>query len=170
MHPARKMTKRASPSGIYSTQMMRKKFASFFGRKTLVFLLPSIPSIRSITTLIVNFERNYTKPKVSLAGERNSDLVKRSSSQLAVHIRCVHRIYIALLVVLAHLRQVSNSEDCIKVAVDFVSPENVHRCVKLTKEFRELNLAKAWKDDVLQLRNMLWYAWLSCRQLSASTS
>jgi len=66
--------------------------------------------------------------------------------------------------------QVANSADCIKVAVDFVSPENVHRCVKLTKEFRELNLAKAWKDDVLQLRNMLWYAWQSCRQLSTSTS
>ncbi|KAF8306268.1 hypothetical protein DL93DRAFT_2088849 [Clavulina sp. PMI_390] len=66
--------------------------------------------------------------------------------------------------------QVSNSADCIKVAVDFVSPENIHRCSQLTKEFRSLNLAKAWKEDVLQLRTMLWYAWQSCEQLELSLS
>ncbi|KAG6818878.1 hypothetical protein H0H93_000704 [Arthromyces matolae] len=60
--------------------------------------------------------------------------------------------------------QVANLADCIKVAVDFVSPENVERCEKLTKEFREQNHRKMWKEDVLQLRNMMWFAWLSCRQ------
>jgi len=65
--------------------------------------------------------------------------------------------------------QVSNAADCIKVAIDFVSTENVDRCFKLTREFRKLNLAKAWKDDVLQLRNMLWFAWLSCQRLSFNT-
>jgi [histone H3]-dimethyl-L-lysine9 demethylase len=52
--------------------------------------------------------------------------------------------------------------DIIKVAVDFVSPENVDRCVKLTKEFQEVNTSKAWKEDVLQLYSMLWFAWQSC--------
>lgn len=58
--------------------------------------------------------------------------------------------------------------DCIKVAVDFVSPENIVRCGKLTAEFRAMNEAKdAWKEDVLQLRTMMWYAWLSCEQQEA---
>ncbi|KAJ7367835.1 Jmjd1a protein [Mycena albidolilacea] len=58
--------------------------------------------------------------------------------------------------------QVRNLSDCIKVAIDFVSPENIARCEKLTKEFREVNQTKAWKEDVLQLRTMMWFAWLSC--------
>ncbi|KAJ7179562.1 hypothetical protein C8R46DRAFT_1074100 [Mycena filopes] len=60
--------------------------------------------------------------------------------------------------------QVRNLSDCIKVAIDFVSPENIERCEKLTKEFREVNQLKAWKEDVLQLRTMMWFAWLSCCQ------
>ncbi|KAJ7499398.1 hypothetical protein FB451DRAFT_1205305 [Mycena latifolia] len=58
--------------------------------------------------------------------------------------------------------QVRNLSDCIKVAIDFVSPENISRCEKLTREFREQNHKKAWKEDVLQLRTMMWFAWLSC--------
>ncbi|KAL0569857.1 hypothetical protein V5O48_012109 [Marasmius crinis-equi] len=58
--------------------------------------------------------------------------------------------------------QVCNLSDCIKVAIDFVSPENVERCEQLTMEFREQNHSKAWKEDVLQLRSMLWFAWMSC--------
>lgn len=54
--------------------------------------------------------------------------------------------------------------DCIKIAIDFVSPENIDRCEKLTKEFREQNQRKAWKEDVLQLRTMMWFAWQSCCQ------
>lgn len=83
---------------------------------------------------------------------------------------CAHQVCVCFALLLADLPslyQVSNAADCIKVAVDFVSTENVQRCFKLTQEFREINLEKAWKDDVLQLRNMLWFAWLSCqRQLS----
>ena len=57
--------------------------------------------------------------------------------------------------------QVANLADCIKVAIDFVSVENIERCENLTKEFRDLNQRLAWKEDVLQLRNMMWFAWLS---------
>lgn len=63
-------------------------------------------------------------------------------------------------------RQVSNAADCIKIAVDFVSPENIARCAKLTKEFREENDIKAWKEDVLQLRTMMWHAWVSCQRFT----
>jgi lysine-specific demethylase 3 len=58
--------------------------------------------------------------------------------------------------------QVANLADCVKVAIDYVSVENIMRCEELTREFRELNQKLAWKEDVLQLRNMMWFAWLSC--------
>lgn len=58
--------------------------------------------------------------------------------------------------------QVCNLADCIKVASDFVSPDNIDRCENLTKEFREQNQSMAWKEDVLQLRTLMWFAWLSC--------
>ena len=60
--------------------------------------------------------------------------------------------------------QVVNLADCIKVACDFVSPENIDRCFMLTREFREQNQLQAWKEDVLQLSAMLWFCWLNlCR-------
>lgn len=59
--------------------------------------------------------------------------------------------------------QVANLADCVKVAIDFVSVENIMRCEGLTREFRDLNQRLAWKEDVLQLRNMMWFAWLSCK-------
>ncbi|KAK8870060.1 hypothetical protein IAR55_000630 [Kwoniella newhampshirensis] len=60
--------------------------------------------------------------------------------------------------------QVCNLADCIKIALDFVSPHNVRRCQTLTQDFRKENFVKAWKEDVLQLYNVLWYAWQSCRE------
>jgi len=59
--------------------------------------------------------------------------------------------------------QVCNLADCMKIAIDFVSPENIDRCETLTKEFREQNQSMQWKEDVLQLRTMMWFSWLSCR-------
>ncbi|KAI0047285.1 Clavaminate synthase-like protein [Auriscalpium vulgare] len=63
--------------------------------------------------------------------------------------------------------QVANLSDTIKVAIDFVSPENIERCEKLTGEFREQNQSMVWKEDVLQLRTMMWFAWLSCARQEA---
>lgn len=54
-----------------------------------------------------------------------------------------------------------NLADCIKIAVDFISPENVDRCDELTREFREQNQSAAWKDDVLQLKMTMFHAWNS---------
>ncbi|KAF8121329.1 hypothetical protein EV363DRAFT_1365556 [Boletus edulis] len=77
-----------------------------------------------------------------------------------------HRVYQkpgeAVFIPAGCAHQVCNLADCIKVAVDFVSPENIGRCEQLTKEFREQNQSMAWKEDVLQLRTMMWFAWLSC--------
>jgi hypothetical protein len=57
--------------------------------------------------------------------------------------------------------------DCIKIAIDFVSIENIDRCEKLTTEFRNENDTFTWKEDVLQLRTMMMYAWRSTTQLGA---
>ncbi|KAI0677004.1 Clavaminate synthase-like protein [Trametes maxima] len=77
-----------------------------------------------------------------------------------------HRIYQrpgeAVFIPAGCAHQVCNLADCIKVACDFVSPENIERCENLTREFREQNQSMAWKEDVLQLRTMMWFAWLSC--------
>ncbi|EIW61789.1 Clavaminate synthase-like protein [Trametes versicolor FP-101664 SS1] len=77
-----------------------------------------------------------------------------------------HRVYQrpgdAVFIPAGCAHQVCNLADCIKVACDFVSPENIDRCENLTSEFREQNQSMAWKEDVLQLRTMMWFSWLSC--------
>ncbi|KAI0824650.1 Clavaminate synthase-like protein [Trametes gibbosa] len=77
-----------------------------------------------------------------------------------------HRVYQrpgdAVFIPAGCAHQVCNLADCIKVACDFVSPENIDRCENLTREFREQNQSMAWKEDVLQLRTMMWFSWLSC--------
>lgn len=70
--------------------------------------------------------------------------------------------------VLSH--QVCNLADCIKVAVDFVSPENIERCEELTRDFRKENRTFAWKEDVLALRQTMFHAWNSLTRLPPSTN
>ncbi|KAH9963231.1 hypothetical protein BC827DRAFT_1194282 [Russula dissimulans] len=77
-----------------------------------------------------------------------------------------HRVYQrpgdAVFIPAGCAHQVANLADSIKVAVDFVSAKNIARCEKLTGEFREQNQSMVWKEDSLQLRTMMWFAWLSC--------
>ncbi|KAF8485068.1 hypothetical protein DFH94DRAFT_718040 [Russula ochroleuca] len=77
-----------------------------------------------------------------------------------------HRVYQrpgdAVFIPAGCAHQVANLADSIKVAVDFVSSKNIARCEKLTGEFREQNQSMVWKEDSLQLRTMMWFAWLSC--------
>ncbi|KAI5478095.1 jumonji domain containing protein [Pseudohyphozyma bogoriensis] len=59
--------------------------------------------------------------------------------------------------------QVCNFADCIKIASDFVSIENVARCWNVTDEFRaQTKEKKLWRTDVLQLKSQLLWAWKSC--------
>ncbi|EOD41044.1 hypothetical protein EMIHUDRAFT_222108 [Emiliania huxleyi CCMP1516] len=46
--------------------------------------------------------------------------------------------------------QVRNLSSCVKVALDFVSPENAHRCVHLTDEFAKLPRGHHLSEDKLQ--------------------
>lgn len=54
--------------------------------------------------------------------------------------------------------QVRNRKPCIKVAMDFVSPENVNECVRLTEEFRLLPKYHRSKEDKLEIKKMALYA------------
>lgn len=85
----------------------------------------------------------YTK-----TGVRSHRVIQRQGEAVFIPAGCAH--------------QVCNLSDCIKVAMDFVSPENIERCARLTEEFRAQNLERMWKEDVLQLQTMMWYAWVSC--------
>ncbi|KAJ1692806.1 hypothetical protein LUZ63_009504 [Rhynchospora breviuscula] len=54
--------------------------------------------------------------------------------------------------------QVRNLKSCIKVALDFVSPENFSQCVELSNEFRLLPAGHGAKEDKLEVKKMAIYA------------
>ncbi|XP_031269234.1 uncharacterized protein LOC116127730 isoform X2 [Pistacia vera] len=54
--------------------------------------------------------------------------------------------------------QVRNRQSCIKVALDFVSPDNVQQCIRLTEEFRLLPKGHRAKEDKLEVKKMTLYA------------
>ncbi|KAF5188361.1 Lysine-specific demethylase jmj25 [Thalictrum thalictroides] len=67
--------------------------------------------------------------------------------------------------------QVRNRQSCIKVALDFVSPENVKECVRLTKEFRLLPKNHRAKEDKLEVKKMALYgASAAVRQVKLLTT
>lgn len=51
-----------------------------------------------------------------------------------------------------------NLLNCIKVAEDFVSPENVSECFHLTHEFRALTDTHSNHEDKLQIKNIIYHA------------
>ncbi|KAI4312002.1 hypothetical protein MLD38_036861 [Melastoma candidum] len=51
-----------------------------------------------------------------------------------------------------------SSQSCIKVAMDFVSAENVGECIRLAEEFQKLPNNRRAKEDKLEVRKMMNYA------------
>ncbi|GJU56467.1 JmjC domain-containing protein [Tanacetum coccineum] len=49
-------------------------------------------------------------------------------------------------------------QSCIKVALDFVSPENVGECIRLTEDFRVLPQNHRAKEDKLEVKKMALFA------------
>uniref|UniRef100_A0A1I8Q0R3 [histone H3]-dimethyl-L-lysine(9) demethylase n=1 Tax=Stomoxys calcitrans TaxID=35570 RepID=A0A1I8Q0R3_STOCA len=58
--------------------------------------------------------------------------------------------------------QVQNLHNCIKVAEDFVSPENITHCFHLTHEFRRLSHSHTNHEDKLQIKNIIYHAIKDC--------
>ncbi|TYJ01346.1 hypothetical protein E1A91_A13G147300v1 [Gossypium mustelinum] len=54
--------------------------------------------------------------------------------------------------------QVRNLKSCTKVALDFVSPENIRECIRLTEEFRVLPHEHRSKEDRLEVKKMMLHA------------
>ncbi|TKY69312.1 Lysine-specific demethylase JMJ25 [Spatholobus suberectus] len=54
--------------------------------------------------------------------------------------------------------QVRNLKSCLKVAMDFVSPENVGECFRLAEEFRTLPINHRSTEDKLEVKKMTIYA------------
>lgn len=53
--------------------------------------------------------------------------------------------------------KVRNLHNCIKVAEDFVSPENISHCFHLTQEFRDLSDTHSNHEDKLQIKNIVYH-------------
>ncbi|CAH9148512.1 unnamed protein product [Cuscuta epithymum] len=67
----------------------------------------------------------------------------------------VQKLGEAILIPAGCPHQVRNIKSCIKVAVDFVSPENVGECCRLTEEFRVLPHEHRAKEDKLEVKKMI---------------
>ncbi|KAJ2710414.1 hypothetical protein H4R19_003754 [Coemansia spiralis] len=64
----------------------------------------------------------------------------------------------AVFVPAGSAHQVCNYASAVKIAMDFVSPERVDHCRRLSGEFRKLNPAHPRNRDLLQLNSILWWA------------
>ncbi|KAK9162297.1 hypothetical protein Syun_003199 [Stephania yunnanensis] len=54
--------------------------------------------------------------------------------------------------------QVRNLKSCTKVALDFVSPQNIDQCLRLTYEFRRLPKNHRAREDKLEIKKMIIHA------------
>jgi hypothetical protein len=80
------------------------------------------------------------------------------------HIAHIKHIFIYLLpfFVADTSAQMANRADCIKVASDYMSIDNLRQTEAVVGELRRQHLASAYGDDVLTLNTFyvtLWYAW-----------
>ena len=74
----------------------------------------------------------------------------------------LQRLGDAVLVPAGCAHQVHNLRCCVKVAADFVAPEHVDHCVRLTEELRQLPARHHRRADVLSVRSILFYAACAC--------
>lgn len=89
---------------------------------------------------------------------------RRYSSPLGVLIKSVtlpivSRSPLTLYPLVSHDFQASNKTcvPCVTTAVGLTDyTDNVSRCQQLMHDFRKENYIKAWKEDVLQLYNVMW--------------
>jgi len=61
--------------------------------------------------------------------------------------------------------QVRNIHNCIKIALDFVSPENLEWCFYQTEEFRHLSETHSNHEDKLQIKSILYHGVKECVNL-----
>ena len=74
----------------------------------------------------------------------------------------LQRLGDAIVVPAGCAHQVRNLRSCVKVALDFVSPEHVDHCVRLCELQRQLPRWHHRRPDVLNVRTILLYAACAC--------
>ncbi|KAF7808295.1 lysine-specific demethylase JMJ25-like isoform X1 [Senna tora] len=70
----------------------------------------------------------------------------------------VQKLGDAVLIPAGCPHQVRNLKSCIKVALDFVSPESIDECFRLTNEFRTLPINHKAAEDKLEVKKMTIHA------------
>ncbi|KAJ2824840.1 hypothetical protein IWW50_003137, partial [Coemansia erecta] len=66
--------------------------------------------------------------------------------------------------------QVCNYASAVKIAMDFVSPERVEYCRRLTGEFRKLDSQHPRNRDLLQLNSILWWTFAGQQKQTRKTT
>lgn len=79
-----------------------------------------------------------------------SVLIFYNLRQMYIFSACLKAL-IQILTVHFFCEQVRNLHSCIKVAEDFVSPEHLNHCFRLTQEFRQLSETHTNHEDKLQV-------------------
>ncbi|KAI9314349.1 hypothetical protein DFJ73DRAFT_669300 [Zopfochytrium polystomum] len=76
--------------------------------------------------------------------------------------RVMQRVGDAVLVPAGCAHQVRNYVSCVKVAADFVSPENLRECAALAAKLRTLGRSHQHRrEDLLQPKSIIWDTWTS---------
>ncbi|KAJ2147504.1 hypothetical protein IW142_001571 [Coemansia sp. RSA 564] len=65
--------------------------------------------------------------------------------------------------------QVCNYASAVKIAMDFVSPERVEHCRRLTSEFRQLKNSHPRNHDLLQLNSIMWWTFAGRQDLQTKS-
>lgn len=81
------------------------------------------------------------------------------------HFTCVTESLMPVFALCTFPSQVHNLYSCIKVAEDFVSPEHVKHCFRLTQEFRHLSNTHTNHEDKLQVNSSSFTPTLSSHLL-----
>ncbi|XP_029645559.1 probable JmjC domain-containing histone demethylation protein 2C isoform X3 [Octopus sinensis] len=89
----------------------------------------------------------------------DADLRDRLNKEYGVHgytiVQCLGD---AVFIPAGAPHQVRNLHSCIKVAEDFVSPEHLNHCFRMTQEFRHLSDSHSNHEDKLQVKNIIYHA------------
>ncbi|KAL5707117.1 hypothetical protein ACHQM5_025204 [Ranunculus cassubicifolius] len=67
----------------------------------------------------------------------------------------VQKLGEAVLIPAGCPHQIRNLKSCVQVAADFVSPENVHECIRLAQELRQLPKDHFAKEDKWEVKKMV---------------
>ena len=95
-------------------------------------------------------------------------LLRKSDIILFAYLKFMENVVHPRLPLFLHI-QVRNIHNCIKIAEDFVSPENLEWCFYQTEEFRHLSDTHSNHEDKLQIKNILYHAVKECVNVLSSS-